>query len=75
MNREEILTTFGNNLKKIRLKRGLSQERLAELVNVDRTYIGMVERGKKSISLIYITRLLKVLQVSADDLFKGLNDE
>ena len=43
MDRKEILIKFGENLRALRLSRKLSQERLSELVGLDRTYIGLVE--------------------------------
>ena len=58
MNRKEILIKFGKNLRALRLSRKLSQEKLSELINVDRTYIGLVERGEKSISLVYLVKLM-----------------
>lgn len=72
MNRKEILIKFGKNLRALRLSRKLSQEKLSELINVDRTYIGLVERGEKSISLVYLVKLMAALDVSAEDLFRGL---
>ena len=75
MDRKEILTKFGKNLRTIRLSKKLSQERLAELISVDRTYIGMIERGEKSISLVYLVRLMDVLHINANDLFRGLNND
>ena len=72
MNRKEILIKFGKNLRALRLSRKLSQEKLSELINVDRTDIGLVERGEKSISLVYLVKLMAALDVSAEDLFRGL---
>ena len=51
MNKEPILLLFGHNVQKYRKELGLSQERLAELAGVHRTYIGMVERAEKNITL------------------------
>jgi ribosome-binding protein aMBF1 (putative translation factor) len=45
MDEKNICTKFGNNIKKYRLKKGFSQEELAELSNLHRTYISAVERG------------------------------
>jgi transcriptional regulator with XRE-family HTH domain len=54
---------FGQAVRKFRLKRPLSQERLAELANIHRTYIGDVERGPRNISLVNMIRIAKSLQV------------
>ena len=55
---------FGENLRKIRLKRGISQEKLAELAGLHRTYVSSVERGERNISLINIEKLAIALDVS-----------
>ena len=57
------LLLFGAELRKLRLKRNLSQERLAELVGLHRNYVGMVERGECNISLITVVALARVLSV------------
>lgn len=75
MDRKEILSKFGKNLRKLRLSQKISQEKLAELIGVDRTYIGMIERGEKSISLVYLVRLTHALHVNSADLFRGLDNE
>jgi transcriptional regulator with XRE-family HTH domain len=51
MPKDDILLTFGVNVRKERARRKLSQEKLAELAGVHRTYIGMIERGEKNITL------------------------
>ncbi len=62
MNSKEILITFGNTVKRLRIERGLSQEKLAELANVHRTYIGMIERAEKNITLLNIEKISKALE-------------
>jgi DNA-binding XRE family transcriptional regulator len=57
------LLLFGAELRKLRLKRHLSQEGLAELVGLHRNYVGMVERGECNISLITVVALARVLSV------------
>ena len=64
MNKEPILLLFGHNVQKYRKELGLSQERLAELAGVHRTYIGMVERAEKNIE-----KIAKALNVEIKDLF------
>lgn len=69
MNKEPILLLFGHNVQKYRKELGLSQERLAELAGVHRTYIGMVERAEKTHHSVTLKRLLKALNVEIKDLF------
>ncbi|RRS10003.1 XRE family transcriptional regulator [Pseudoalteromonas sp. J010] len=68
MNEEKILQVFGLHIKSLRLKLGLSQEELASLCELDRTYISGIERGKRNISLLNILKLADSLQSSASEL-------
>ena len=67
---DNILLHFGSNVKKARLEKGLSQEKLAELSSLHRTYIGMIERGERSISLRNIQVIANALDVSVSFLFE-----
>jgi len=58
-----ILTTIGKNLRTFRKRLGVSQEQLAELAELHRTYIGAVERGEKNISAKNIEKIAGVLGV------------
>ena len=62
---------FGEQLKALRLHRGLSQERLAHLARLHRTYVGAVERGERNISLLNIWRLAEALNVQPSDFFEN----
>lgn len=55
---------FARNIKSSRLKRDISQEKLADLCNLHRTYIGSVERGERNISIDNIEKIAKALEVS-----------
>jgi transcriptional regulator with XRE-family HTH domain len=59
----DIQERFGRNLRKLREKKGISQEKLAELADLHRTYVSGVERGERNISLVNIERLAKALSV------------
>ena len=63
-----IQERFGRNLRNLREKSGLSQEKLAELADLHRTYISGVERGERNISLVNIERLAKALAAPLRDL-------
>jgi len=65
-----ICEKFGKNVRKYRLEKGFSQEKLAELSNLHRTYISSVERGKRSISLKNIERIADALGVNVQLLFE-----
>ncbi len=64
-----ISIKFGEKVKEIRISKNLSQEKLAELANVHRTYIGMIERAEKNISLVNIEKIANALNVNITDLF------
>ncbi|MEN3334550.1 MAG: hypothetical protein V7641_3915 [Blastocatellia bacterium] len=52
------------------MKQGLSQEQLAEKAGLHRTYIGMIERAEKNLTLINIGKIAKALRVNIDELLK-----
>lgn len=56
--------TFAKNLKSFRLEKGISQEKLADLCNLHRTYLGSVERGERNISIDNIEKIARALEVS-----------
>jgi len=70
MQSETTLKDFGQHLKKIRTTKNLSQEKLAHIADLDRTYISGVERGVRNISLINIVRLAEGLEVPPSELFQ-----
>jgi len=63
MSRESILKSFGAALKVKRTDRDYSQEAFAELCGFDRTYISMLERGKRNPSLVNLARIAKALKI------------
>ncbi|ARV13357.1 transcriptional regulator [Gilvibacter sp. SZ-19] len=65
----EILIKFGNRVRELRKLKNLSQEELAFRADVHRTYIGMIERAEKNITLLNIEKIANALEVSINDLF------
>jgi transcriptional regulator with XRE-family HTH domain len=68
MVKKKVLIKFGNKVREQRVALGLSQEELAERAGVHRTYIGMIERAEKNITLGNIEKIAKALGISLGDL-------
>jgi transcriptional regulator with XRE-family HTH domain len=68
----QTLIKFGEIVRKKRLEKNLSQEDFAELVGVHRTYIGMLERAEKNITLLNIEKIANALNISIAELLKEL---
>ena len=64
------LIDFGNVVRSIRLDKGISQEALAELAGIDRSYMGGIERGEHNIALINIKRISDALEMSISAVMK-----
>jgi transcriptional regulator with XRE-family HTH domain len=64
---------FGRRLKRIRLERGLSQEQLADLAHLDRTYVSSCETGRRNATIRTIARLAAALDVDASALVSDLH--
>jgi transcriptional regulator with XRE-family HTH domain len=65
----EILKEFGKRIKYLRIKRKLSQEKLAELADMHRTYIGQIESGTRNVALKNVEKLANALEVPIKNLF------
>ncbi len=66
---DSSLIAFGHRVKQLRLAQGLSQEELADKCSFYRTYIGMVERAERSITLCNVFKIAKGLNISLKELF------
>ena len=71
--KKEILIKFGNKVRDERKKLGLSQEELASRADVHRTYIGMIERAEKNITLENIEKVANALDLKLSDFFSNFN--
>jgi transcriptional regulator with XRE-family HTH domain len=69
MDNREILVKFGQRVREIRKEKNLSQEDLSFKADLHRTYIGMIERAEKNITLINIEKIAKALNVDLIELF------
>jgi transcriptional regulator with XRE-family HTH domain len=69
--KEKILVKFGERVRFFRKQKGLSQEQLAFKADLHRTYIGMIERAEKNITLINIEKIAIALDVSITELFSN----
>lgn len=65
----DIKQVVGKRVKELRNKINISQEELADIAQLDRTYITSVERGKRNISIVNVDKLAKALQVSLAEFF------
>lgn len=70
----EILIKFGERVRDLRKQKDISQEELAHKADLHRTYIGMIERAEKNLTLLNIERIAKALEVNISELFKDLED-
>ena len=66
----DINKEVGFRIRSLREDRKLSQEKLAELADLHRTYIGQIERGEKNIGLKNLERIANALRVNIKDLFE-----
>lgn len=69
------LAQFGADLRELRQQRGLSQERLAELAGLHRTYLGGIERGERNVSLINLLAIANALDLSLSAMLHGVGEE
>lgn len=70
--KEALAKEFGDLVRRLRSERGYSQERFAEVCRVDRSYMGMIERGEVSVTLSVIAKLAGGLGLSLSSLFAEL---
>ncbi len=66
-----IRETLARNLRRLRGERRLSQEALADLAGLHRTYVGSIERAERNVSLDNIERLAMALKIAAADLIRN----
>ena len=73
LERRQILTRFGRNVKGARTKAGLSQRTLARIAELHSTEISLIERGERAANVLTLLILAEALEVSLDDFVEGLS--
>jgi transcriptional regulator with XRE-family HTH domain len=68
----DIRIRFGRALRRQRQKLGVSQEAFADMCQLDRTYIGGIERGERNVALVNIEKIARTLRLSIAELFQGI---
>lgn len=69
MSKQQILINFGDRVRELRKQIGISQEELSFKADLHRTYIGMIERAEKNITLVNIEKIANALNVNIKELF------
>lgn len=65
---DERMIAFGKRVREVRKSKGISQERLAEMAGIDRSYMGNIERGEKNITLKKAYEICDALDIEIQDL-------
>ena len=69
----DLLLTFGGRIRRARQAAGLTQEKLAHIAGVDRTYVGPVERGERNLSVLNILTFATALGIDPGELVHGMS--
>jgi len=67
--KQPVLVELGHKIRALRIKRGLSQEAFADLVDLDRSYMGRIERGENNTTVLNIYRIARALHIAPAKLF------
>ena len=72
---EDIKIRFGRRLRELRLEKGWSQETLANLADIDRTYIPGIESGKRNVTIVILEKLSRSFEINISDLLGEIDKE
>ena len=72
MENNTLLESIGKKIKSLRADTGLSQEKFAQKIGMDRMYFASVELGKRNISIVNIEKIANGLEISLSELFKDI---
>ena len=67
-----VVDDFANRIKELRQQQGLSQEKFALKIDMDRTYYASVEAGKQNVSIKNIKKIADGFEISLEELFKNM---
>ncbi len=70
MKKHPLLVSLGKRIRELREKQNWSQEELAEHADLDRTYIGGIERGERNVAVLNLSYIAKALKISLKELFE-----
>lgn len=70
--RSKTLQKLGDNLRLLRNRKGLSQEKLAEYADIHRNFVGLIERGEREVGIYKLIQIVKALNCKVTDVFKGV---
>ena len=68
MTTDERMIAFGKRVREVRRNKGISQERLAEMAGIDRSYMGNIERGEKNVTLKKVYEICEALEIDIKNL-------
>ena len=68
----KIRERFGRRLRDLRKARGMAQDKLADVLELDRTYVSGIERGKRNVSLVNLALIANRLDMSLSEMFENL---
>lgn len=72
--KDQNIGTIGSRIRELRIEKGFSQEAFAFEINLDRTYMGGIERGERNIAAINIIKIAKGLEVEVGELFPPIRN-
>lgn len=70
-----LFMDFGDCVRQHRMERGYSQEAFADMCEIDRSYMGGIERGERNLALANIVRIIQALELEPSAFFRGLDSD
>ncbi len=70
----EFLKKVSKEIKQLRKRKGLSQEKLAMLIDIDRKYASLIEKGETNISISYLKKICDGLEIKISEFFENIDE-